>query len=146
MNTNYNCKITQLEKQNFYEKSKKNVWRKCPIRGVYKNLKFIFFPNPPFFFLQFCIFLVNWGINKNTFYPLGVNMHFPPFFHPFSIIVFPNLLFCNIFAPLPPRPGGGVKQKNIHPCVQWNCKKVLLYLLKLLFIAFDFLCYSRLRL
>ena len=39
--------------------------------------------------------------------------HFPPFL-PLSSILSPNLLFGYIFAP---PPGEGVKQKNIHPCM-----------------------------
>ena len=48
----------------------------------------------------------------HTFTNWGKNMPFPSFFHSLSIIFFPNLLFGHIFVP----PGGGVKQKNIHPC------------------------------
>ena len=64
-----------------------------------------------FFLLQFCIFQVNWGKNMQTFHQLGKNMHFPPFFHPLSIIFFPQHNILSYFCP----PGGGVKQKNIHP-------------------------------
>ena len=47
-----------------------------------------------------------------TFY----KMHFPPFFHPLSIIFIP---LCDIWAYFcPPRAGGGLKQKNIHPFTQ----------------------------
>ena len=38
-------------------------------------------------------------------------MHFPPFFHPLSIIFFPNMIFGHIFAIFL-----GVQPKNIHPC------------------------------
>ena len=46
----------------------------------------------------------------HTFYQLGKNMHFPPFFIPFQSFFFPNLLFDHIF----------VKQKNIRPCEKEN--------------------------
>jgi len=40
-------------------------------------------------------------------------MYFPPFFHPLSIIFFPNKLFA-IFLP-PPRPGGGGQTEKYTP-------------------------------
>ena len=72
--------------------------------GVYIKFDIHFFCN----FFNFksigekiCILFTNWG----------KNMHFPPFFHPLSIIFFPNMLFAHIFF-----LGGGGK-KNIHPCM-----------------------------
>ena len=98
-------------------------------QGCILNLKFIF-PPPPFwliifprlkffimrvcapqvnnfqtFFLKFCIFK---SIGKKI-------CIFPPFFIPFQSFFSPNLLFGHIFASQP--GGGGVKQKNIHPCI-----------------------------
>ena len=48
----------------------------------------------------------------------GKNMHFPPVFYPLSIIIFPPTWYLAIFLPPPPGEGGGIKQKNIHPCFQ----------------------------
>ena len=48
------------------------------------------------------------------FLPIGEkSMHFHSFFIQFQSFFSPNLLFGHIFAP---SQGGGVKQKNIHPC------------------------------
>ena len=61
---------------------------------------------------KICILFTKWG----------KNWHFPPFFSsPFNHIFSPKMLFGHIFAPHPtPPPGGGVKQKKIHPWINWK--------------------------
>ena len=75
-----------------FAKSKFRVYQGCIL-----NLKFIFLPPPPFliyifqpFFLQFCVFEVNWRKNMHTFYQLGEKYAFSPLFYPLSIIFFPQ--------------------------------------------------------
>ena len=54
------------------------------------------------FFVQFCKILFN----------LEKKICISPIFVPFQSFFPPNLLFGHVFAP----GGGGIKQKNIHPC------------------------------
>ena len=62
-----------------------------------------------------------------TFYQLGENMNFPPFFIPFQYFFSPNLLFGHIFAPTPLPGGGGIKQKNIHTCRLKKCFPFMIF-------------------
>ena len=64
------------------------------------------------FFLQFCIFLVNWGKNSmHTFYQLGKIYAFPPLFlSPFNNF-FPQPVIWPNFA----RPGGGGQTEKYTP-------------------------------
>ena len=53
----------------------------------------------------------------------GNNMHFSPFFHPLSIIFFPQHVIWPYFL--------GGKQKDIHPCRHTMCNEILNMLLLL---------------